>query len=172
MSCPFAGTSRDGSDGTRTRDLRRDRPVLVVPGWAAIGGDYRRARDFSPGGLRGLAGARRSFRRPPAGCTRDGCIASTVNKRDVSGNGLVRRRTLRAHDCLARRRRVPGPLRDRRARSSRSQSSRACRASGVAQSDPAPPVAAPAAPTARYDRQAGPRGRTAPTIRLHERALQ
>jgi hypothetical protein len=24
--CPFAGTSRDGSDGTRTRDLRRDRP--------------------------------------------------------------------------------------------------------------------------------------------------
>jgi hypothetical protein len=24
---PFAGTSRDGSDGTRTRDLRRDRPL-------------------------------------------------------------------------------------------------------------------------------------------------
>ena len=23
-----------GSDGTRTRDLRRDRPVLVLPGWA------------------------------------------------------------------------------------------------------------------------------------------
>ncbi len=28
----LAGTSRDGSDGTRTRDLRRDRPVLGVPG--------------------------------------------------------------------------------------------------------------------------------------------
>jgi hypothetical protein len=27
QKCPFAGTSRDGSDGTRTRDLRRDRPV-------------------------------------------------------------------------------------------------------------------------------------------------
>ena len=26
--CPFAGTSRDGSDGTRTRDLRRDRPAF------------------------------------------------------------------------------------------------------------------------------------------------
>ena len=25
--CLFAGTSKDGSDGTRTRDLRRDRPV-------------------------------------------------------------------------------------------------------------------------------------------------
>jgi hypothetical protein len=27
VTCLFAGTSRDGSDGTRTRDLRRDRPV-------------------------------------------------------------------------------------------------------------------------------------------------
>jgi hypothetical protein len=26
--CLFAGTSRDGSDGTRTRDLRRDRPAF------------------------------------------------------------------------------------------------------------------------------------------------
>ena len=26
ITCLFAGTSRDGSDGTRTRDLRRDRP--------------------------------------------------------------------------------------------------------------------------------------------------
>ena len=31
VTCCFAGTSRDGSDGTRTRDLRRDRPVMVVP---------------------------------------------------------------------------------------------------------------------------------------------
>jgi hypothetical protein len=30
--CRFAGTSRDGSDGTRTRDLRRDRPVMALPG--------------------------------------------------------------------------------------------------------------------------------------------
>jgi hypothetical protein len=29
-SGPFAGTSRDGSDGTRTRDLRRDRPVMAL----------------------------------------------------------------------------------------------------------------------------------------------
>jgi hypothetical protein len=31
QKCLFAGTSRDGSDGTRTRDLRRDRPVMAVP---------------------------------------------------------------------------------------------------------------------------------------------
>src|SRR5918996_2804594 len=29
--CLFAGTSRDGSDGTRTRDLRRDRPSRAQP---------------------------------------------------------------------------------------------------------------------------------------------
>jgi hypothetical protein len=29
VKCLFAGTSRDGSDGTRTRDLRRDRPVRL-----------------------------------------------------------------------------------------------------------------------------------------------
>jgi hypothetical protein len=28
-----------GSDGTRTRDLRRDRPVVLLPGWAGVGGD-------------------------------------------------------------------------------------------------------------------------------------
>jgi hypothetical protein len=28
VRCPFAGTLRDGSDGTRTRDLRRDRPAI------------------------------------------------------------------------------------------------------------------------------------------------
>jgi hypothetical protein len=27
--CLFAGTYKDGSDGTRTRDLRRDRPIRV-----------------------------------------------------------------------------------------------------------------------------------------------
>src|SRR5687767_9417082 len=30
-----------GSDGTRTRDLRRDRPVMLLPGWAGVGGDLR-----------------------------------------------------------------------------------------------------------------------------------
>jgi hypothetical protein len=35
-----------GSDGTRTRDLQRDRPVLVAPGSPGLG-DFRRARDFS-----------------------------------------------------------------------------------------------------------------------------
>jgi hypothetical protein len=44
---------RDGSDGTRTRDLRRDRSVLVVPGSPGIGGDYRREQVFSAMGLRG-----------------------------------------------------------------------------------------------------------------------
>ena len=29
QKCLFAGTSRDGSDGTRTRDLRRDRPLSL-----------------------------------------------------------------------------------------------------------------------------------------------
>jgi hypothetical protein len=28
----LAGWKRDGSDGTRTRDLRRDRPVLALAG--------------------------------------------------------------------------------------------------------------------------------------------
>ena len=60
-----------GSDGTRTRDLRRDRPVLVVPGSPGVGGDYRRERGFSAMALRGLSGAGGSFRRPPAGCARD-----------------------------------------------------------------------------------------------------
>src|SRR5207248_11125813 len=31
-----------GSDGTRTRDLRRDRPVLVLAGRAGVGGDSAR----------------------------------------------------------------------------------------------------------------------------------
>ena len=32
-SASSAGTLRDGSDGTRTRDLRRDRPVQAQPPW-------------------------------------------------------------------------------------------------------------------------------------------
>src|SRR6058998_357555 len=54
-----------GSDGARTRDLRRDRPVMALPGWAGIGGDYRREQGLSTVTLRESAGAGGSFRRPP-----------------------------------------------------------------------------------------------------------
>jgi hypothetical protein len=64
-----------GSDGTRTRDLRRDRPVLVFPGWAGVGGDYGREQGFSTLALRGWAGAGGSFRRPRAGCVRDAALS-------------------------------------------------------------------------------------------------
>ncbi len=49
-----------GSDGTRTRDLRRDRPVVALPGWAGIGGDLWQEQSFSHrgcGDCRGPAGA-------------------------------------------------------------------------------------------------------------------
>jgi hypothetical protein len=56
-----------GSDGTRTRDLRRDRPVIALPG---LSGDMRgspREQDFPTLPLRGFGGTGGSFRRPPAG---------------------------------------------------------------------------------------------------------
>jgi len=56
-------TDKHGSDGTRTRDLRRDRPVSAPPGWAGTGADSRRSRGFSLGVVRGLAG--------PAGASGD-----------------------------------------------------------------------------------------------------
>jgi hypothetical protein len=37
-----------GSDGTRTRDLRRDRPVLALTGWLGISGHSLCERDVSP----------------------------------------------------------------------------------------------------------------------------
>jgi hypothetical protein len=49
-----------GSDGTRTRDLRRDRPVMVLPDWAGVGGDLRRSRSITAwpcGDCRKSAGA-------------------------------------------------------------------------------------------------------------------
>jgi hypothetical protein len=64
-----------GSDGTRTRDLRRDRPVLVLAGWAGIGWDCRREQDFQPLALLGLAGTGGIFRRPPAGSERDASLS-------------------------------------------------------------------------------------------------
>ena len=69
-----------GSDGTRTRDLRRDRPILVIPGWAGIGGDFRREQDFSTPGLRVFAGTCGSFRRPPAGYARDGVLPDVATR--------------------------------------------------------------------------------------------
>jgi hypothetical protein len=74
--CRFAGTSNDGSDGTRTRDLRRDRPVLLPPGRAGIGGDSRRERDFQPSGCgdyREWAGASGALLRDEGGMWR--CLA-------------------------------------------------------------------------------------------------
>ena len=64
-----------GSDGTRTRDLRRDRPVLVSPGWAGVGGDFRHEQAFSAVVLRGLPGVGGGLRRPPAGCVRDALLS-------------------------------------------------------------------------------------------------
>ena len=75
-----------GSDGTRTRDLRRDRPVLVVP---VYGGDRR--------GLPGRAGL---SNRRLAGVWREPAGASSNLLRDE--NGMLR--------CLSRKR--PGPARD------------------------------------------------------------
>jgi hypothetical protein len=37
-----------GATGGRTRDLRRDRPVLLSPGWPGVCGDYRRKQAFRP----------------------------------------------------------------------------------------------------------------------------
>ena len=50
-----------GSDGTRTRDLRRDRPVLV----------FRHGRDFRLAPCQGLADTCGSYREPHAGSARD-----------------------------------------------------------------------------------------------------
>jgi hypothetical protein len=72
--------NRDGSDGTRTRDLRRDRPVLVHRGSPGVGGDYPREQCFSRDFLRGLPGGGGSFRRPPAGCARDARVVATANR--------------------------------------------------------------------------------------------
>jgi hypothetical protein len=60
-----------GSDGTRTRDLRRDRPVTAFRGRPRLCGDSWREQGFSSVLLRGLPGVVGSFRRPPAGSARD-----------------------------------------------------------------------------------------------------
>jgi hypothetical protein len=67
----------NGSDGTRTRDLRSDRPVLVVPGSAGIGGDSCREQGFREppcGDPRASAGACGGLLRDERGMTR--CLSS------------------------------------------------------------------------------------------------
>jgi hypothetical protein len=45
-----------GATGLEPRDLRRDRPVLAVPGWAGIGGNLTRERGFPRIATRGFPG--------------------------------------------------------------------------------------------------------------------
>jgi site-specific DNA recombinase len=52
---------------TRTRDLRRDRPVMALPVCAGIGGDSPQEQGFPSRALRGLAGAGGDPREPRAG---------------------------------------------------------------------------------------------------------
>jgi hypothetical protein len=73
------------SDRTRTRDLRRDRPVLVVPGCAGIGGDYRQEQGLSVVVLRGLRGIGGSFQPPPAGCARDAALSKVQTRGMCAG---------------------------------------------------------------------------------------
>jgi hypothetical protein len=70
--CRFAGFY--GSDGTRTRDLRRDRPVLAVRAAAGMNGDLRPEQALSTATLRGLPGVGGSFRGRPAGSVRDAIV--------------------------------------------------------------------------------------------------
>jgi hypothetical protein len=63
-----------GSDGTRTRDLRRDRPVMAVPGLAGMSGDLRLEQALSTAAVRGLPAVGGSFRGRPAGSVRDAIV--------------------------------------------------------------------------------------------------
>jgi hypothetical protein len=69
-----------GSDGTRTRDRRRDRPVLALAGCAGIGGDYRRDQVFrlwACGDRRAPAGASGGLLRDERGMLRCLCRKRT-----------------------------------------------------------------------------------------------
>jgi hypothetical protein len=68
-----------GSDGTRTRDLRRDRPVLPLRPGRGLAWIPRREQVFPPVLLRGLPGACGSFRRPLAGSARDEIVVQVDN---------------------------------------------------------------------------------------------
>src|SRR5918995_228657 len=52
----LASAVRPARSSPPVAGLRRDRPVLVVPGSSGIGGDWRREQGFSAIALRGLAG--------------------------------------------------------------------------------------------------------------------
>jgi hypothetical protein len=80
----------DGSDGTRTRDLRRDRPVLWFRAereWAGITGESRAFSSLRCGDSRGLAGTSGALLRYLCGmeCVRDGMLPkmSTSATREI-----------------------------------------------------------------------------------------
>jgi hypothetical protein len=81
-----------GSDGTRTRDLRRDRPVMALPGCAGIGGDYGREQGFPTRPLRESAGAAGSIGRAPAGSARDEPLSHRKLRSRLGANGCNPRR--------------------------------------------------------------------------------
>ena len=71
--------------GTRTRDLRRDRPVLVSPVRAEVGGDYPGRAGLSNRRLAGIGGR---LREPPAtscGMSAGCSVVSLGNERDLRG---------------------------------------------------------------------------------------
>jgi hypothetical protein len=74
-----------GSERTRTRDLRRDRPVMTLPGWPGLGGDSRQEQGFAPSSLRGLPGAVGGFREPRAGSPRDEWLPMWSNRSGLCG---------------------------------------------------------------------------------------
>ena len=90
----YAAGFNSGSDGTRTRDLRRDRPVMALAGWPGISGDLRREQGFRPsafGSYRVWAGACGNVRRDVRGmqllpaqqttkCARNESAACTLRK--------------------------------------------------------------------------------------------
>jgi hypothetical protein len=121
--CLFAGTFY-GSDGTRTRDLRRDRPVLVSPALPGMGGDFRRERASS---------------RPGCGDCSAWAAATGALLRDVRGmRSLSHLRTggmcAGSGNALARARRAPQLRASRQRRSpvasgSTSSATRTCSSS-------------------------------------------
>jgi hypothetical protein len=74
-----------GSDGTRTRDLRRDRPVSELAAWAWIGGNSRHEQGVSHLVLRGLPCACGDLVRDQGGMLR--CLS--CNQREVGGTRRV-----------------------------------------------------------------------------------
>jgi hypothetical protein len=78
----ICGHFEDRSDGTRTRDLRRDRPGMALPVRAGIGGDLRREQRVSHLVLRGLPCVCGHLRGLRAGSARDGDVAHLADGLD------------------------------------------------------------------------------------------